>query len=142
MRLTRAGEYAIRCILYLSAEGEGVLTSKKDIAARCAIPPQFLSKIAQELQKARIIDIKQGAKGGFILARDPASLTLLEVVEAMIGEIYLNDCIARPSQCNASPKCPVHKVWQKARNQLRETLASVTFKELAADPSCLPDLRE
>ncbi len=139
MRLTRAGEYAIRCILYLAAKGEGVLTSKKEIAARCEIPPQFLSKIAQELQKARIIEIRQGPKGGFILTRNPKDLTLLNVIEAIIGEIYLNDCIARPNQCTASPKCPVHKVWNKAREQLRSTLDAVTFSELARDPNCLPD---
>lgn len=139
MRLTRAGEYAIRSVLYLAAKGEGVLTSKKEIASRCGIPPQFLSKIAQELQKARIIEIKQGPKGGFLLTRDPDELTLLNVVEAIIGEIYLNDCIARPEQCTASSLCPVHRVWHKAREQLRNTLDSVTFSELAADPSCLPD---
>ncbi len=142
MRLTRAGEYAIRCVLYLSSRGEGILTSKKEIAARCGIPPQFLSKIAQELQKARIIEIRQGPRGGFILARNPEKLTLLNVVEAIIGEIYLNDCVVRPNQCMASPKCPVHQVWNKARQQLRDTLNSVTFQELAAEPNCLPDFRE
>ena len=139
MRLTRAGEYAIRCILYLSYKGQGVLVSKKEIAAKCAIPPQFLSKIAQELQKARILEIKQGPKGGFVLTSDPGKLTLLHVVEAIIGEIYLNDCIARPNQCAASSKCAVHKVWGKARAQLRKTLDSVTFKELSADPVCIPN---
>ena len=139
MRLTRAGEYAIRCILYLSYKGHGVLVSKKEIAAKCAIPPQFLSKIAQELQKARILEIKQGPKGGFVLTSDPEKLTLLQVVEAIIGEIYLNDCIARPNQCTASSMCAVHKVWGKARAQLRKTLDSVTFKELSADPVCIPN---
>ena len=142
MRLTRAGEYAIRCILYLSTKGEGVLTSKKEIAAKCAIPPQFLSKIAQELQKARLIEIKQGPKGGFILTKNPGELTLLNVVEAIIGEIYLNDCIARPNQCSASNTCPVHRVWIKAKDQLRQTLDSVTFAELAREPRCIPNFEQ
>ena len=142
MRLTRAAEYAIRCMVYLSNKGLGILTSRQEIASKADIPTHFLAKIAQDLARSGFIEIKQGARGGFMLLKDPARITLLEVVETMIGEIYLNDCIARPSQCIASPKCPVHKVWQKARRQLRETLASVTFKELAADPACLPDLRE
>lgn len=142
MRLTRAGEYAIRCILYMTAKGTGTLISKKEIASRCAIPLQFLSKIALELKKAEILEIRQGPKGGFIIKKNPEDLTLLTVIEAIIGEIYLNDCIARPSQCSASPKCPVHKVWQKARRQLRNTLNSVTFEQLAKDPECIPDFRE
>ncbi len=139
MRLTRAGEYAIRCIMYLSSIGKGNLVSKKEIASKCAIPTHFLSKIAQELQKARILEIKQGPKGGFILTKDPKNLTLLEVIEAIIGEIYLNDCIAHPNQCEASSKCAVHKVWNKARTQLRNTLNTVTFSELVADPRCIPN---
>ena len=139
MRLTRAGEYAIRCIMYLSFKGQGILTSKKEIAAKCAIPTHFLSKIAQELQKARIIEIKQGPRGGVVLTRDPKELTLLEVIEAIIGEIYLNDCIAHPDQCEASSKCAVHRVWQKARKELRKTLASATFAELVKDPKCVPN---
>ena len=142
MRLTRAGEYAIRCILYMTSKGTETLISKKEIASRCAIPLQFLSKIAQELRKAGIIEIRQGPRGGFILTKNPADLTLLTVIEAIIGKIYLNDCIARPEQCTASSKCPVHKVWHKARRQLRRTLDSVTFEQLAKEPECIPDFRE
>ncbi len=139
MRLTRAGEYAIRCIMYLSYKGKGKLVSKKEIAAKCAIPTHFLSKIAQELQKAKILEIKQGPRGGFVLTKDPSELTLLEVIEAIIGEIYLNDCIARPEMCEASNICAVHKVWQKARRELRNILNSVTFDKLVKDPKCIPN---
>jgi Rrf2 family protein len=102
MRLTRAAEYAIRCILYLAKKGPGELASRKDIAEHAEIPPPFLAKIAQDLARAGLIEIRQGARGGFMSCRKiPKDITLLEVVETMIGEIYLNDCVARPSSCNA-----------------------------------------
>ncbi|MDW7771516.1 MAG: Rrf2 family transcriptional regulator [Desulfobulbaceae bacterium] len=140
MRLTRAAEYAIRCILYLANEGKGVLVSRKDIAEHAEIPPPFLAKIAQDLAKAGFIEIRQGAKGGFSLARDPGEITLLEVVETMIGEIFLNDCVARPSSCNVQNACAVHKVWLKARTQLRKTLQEATFARLLEDKVCIPVL--
>ena len=136
MRLTRAGEYAVRCILYMSKKGKEKLVSRKEIADACDIPHHFLAKIAQELAKAGIIEIRQGAKGGFVLVHDPAKITLLEVVEAIIGEIYLNDCVSRPESCRASAVCGVHKVWQKARSQLRETLGEVNFASLLDDKAC------
>lgn len=136
MRLTRAGEYAVRCMLYLCREGRGVLTNRQEIADSADIPPHFLAKIAQQLAKAGLIEIKQGAHGGFVLARDPADISLLEVVETMIGEIYLNDCIIRPGSCGEQPYCAVHKVWLRARNQLRETLAAVSLAELLEDSPC------
>ena len=138
MRLTRAAEYAIRCIIYRAMQGRGVLASRNDIAERAEIPPQFLAKIAQDLSRAGLIEIRQGARGGFVLLREPKDISLLEVVEIMIGEIYLNDCVARPSSCNALSACGVHQVWSKARDQLRETLRQATFDQLIRKNTCLP----
>lgn len=138
MRLTRAAEYAIRCMVYLAQQGEGVLAGRQEIATHAEIPAHFLAKIAQELARAGFIEIRQGARGGFILLKNPKSVTLLEVVETMIGEIYLNDCVARPGSCKAAIGCSVNKVWTRARNQLRETLGQVTFDQLTKEGSCIP----
>jgi Rrf2 family protein len=137
MRLTRAAEYAIRCMVYLSKQGKGILTSRQEIAEQAEIPPHFLAKIAQDLAKAGLLEIRQGARGGFVLLREPSTIALLEVVETMIGEIYLNDCIARPASCSVSYSCAVHRVWLQARDQLRETLSKVTFADLVQDESCI-----
>ncbi len=138
MRLTRAGEYAVRCMVYLAHKGRGVLISKQEIAEHADIPTHFLAKIAQELSKAHLIDIKQGPKGGYTLIQNPKNISLLQVVEVIIGEIFLNDCIDRPGSCTVSNSCSVHKVWEKARNQLRETLAEVSLAQLSEDESCIP----
>ena len=138
MRLTRAGEYAVRCMIYLAHKGQGVLVSKQEICERAEIPPHFLAKIAQDLAKALLITIRQGPKGGYALLPNPEDVSLLQVVEVMIGEITLNDCVDRPQSCTVSSQCSVHKVWNKARNQLRETLAKVSLAELSAKESCIP----
>ena len=138
MRLTRAAEYAIRCMVYLAARGQGVLTSRQEIADKADIPTHFLAKIAQDLARADFIEIRQGAKGGFVLSKDPARITMLEVIETMIGEIYLNDCVGRPGSCTLSYDCAVHRVWMTARTQLRRTLGDVTFDQLIKETSCIP----
>ncbi|PIE64122.1 MAG: Rrf2 family transcriptional regulator [Desulfobacterales bacterium] len=137
MRLTRAAEYAVRCMVYLAKKGQGKLASRQEIACSADIPGHFLAKIAQDLAKAGLIEIRQGAKGGFMLLKAPADISLLEVVEVMIGEIYLNDCIARPSSCTVSYSCAVHRVWERARDQLRQTLQEVTFAQLVKEESCI-----
>ena len=136
MRLTKAGEYAVRCILYLSSIGMDRVGSRKEIAKMMGIPEQFLGKIAQQLARAGFIEILQGAKGGFRLVVPPQELTLLSVVEAVVGEIFLNDCLMRSDACNRSNSCAVHLVWEKARNQLRQTLQEATFDGLLAESSC------
>ncbi|MCL2790202.1 MAG: Rrf2 family transcriptional regulator [Desulfobulbus sp.] len=136
MRLTRAAEYAIRCVLYLSQQARGALVSRQEIARQADIPPHFLAKIAQDLAKAGVIEIRQGVRGGFVLNRHPAAINLLEVVETMIGEIYLNDCVVRPLGCKDSSNCAVHQVWLQARDQLRASLRQVNFEQLTGT-SCL-----
>jgi len=137
MRLTRAGEYAVRCVLYLASKGVDILCNRKQIAAEMDIPDQFLSKIAQQLAHAGFIDIVQGSRGGLKLAIAPENLTMLDVVEAVIGEIYLNDCVIRPESCRRSQACTVHQVWENARSQLRDTLREATFASLLTEDSCV-----
>jgi Rrf2 family transcriptional regulator, iron-sulfur cluster assembly transcription factor len=142
MRLTRAGEYAVRCMMYLCCLGVGNTGSRKEIAQAMDIPAQFLGKIAQQLARAGYIEIVQGPKGGFRLIVPPEEVTLLGVVEAVIGEIYLNDCLMRPESCFRSPTCTVYGVWETARRQLRQTLEQTTFAGLLEEPSCFTILDE
>ena len=137
MRLTRAGEYAIRCVLFLSNRGMGEITNRKEIARVMDIPNQFLGKIAQQLARAGFIEIIQGPKGGYRLLKTPEEITLLDVVEAVEGEIFLNDCVIRPDSCFRNSECTVYLVWKKARDQLRDTLREASFDKLLKDESCI-----
>jgi Rrf2 family protein len=132
MRLTRAGEYAVRCVYHLAIQGVGVVTKRTQIAQAMDIPDQFLGKIAQQLAQAGLIEIVQGSKGGLRLDIPPYKVSMLDVIEAVIGEIFLNDCI-RPESCDRSKACIAHQIWQKARDQLRDTLAEATFDKIVRE---------
>ena len=137
MMLTRGGEYAVRCVLYLAAGREtNQVVSKKEVARAMNIPESFMAKVAQTLSRAGIIQITQGARGGYRLLKDPAALSLLQVVEAVDGEIYLNECIMSPESCRRSPFCGVHKIWETARQRLRQTLDEADFATLAREEIC------
>ena len=103
---------------------------QSQIATAMDIPGPFLGKIAQQLARAGYIEILQGARGGLKLVVSPEKLTLLDIVETVIGEIFLNDCLLRPDACNRSRSCAAHHVWNKARDQLRTTLREATFADL------------
>ena len=137
MRITRAGEYAVRCILYMSGREENQIVSRREISKDMDIPDQFLGKIAQQLARAGILEIIQGARGGYRLHKKPGKITLLDVVEAVTGEIFLNDCLMNPVSCSRSGSCAVNAVWEKARNELRATLRAATFDRLLNEDSCI-----
>lgn len=137
MRITRAGEYAVRCILYMSGKEKNQIISRKEISTEMDIPDQFLGKIAQQLARSGFLEIIQGAKGGYRLFMRPEKMTLLDVVEAVSGEIFLNDCIMNPGSCKRSSFCAVNAVWEKAREQLRATLREATFDKLLKEGLCI-----
>ena len=53
------------------------------------------------------------------------------------GEIFLNDCVIRPESCQRGQACSVHRVWDTARSQLRDTLQEATFASLLTEDSCV-----
>lgn len=136
MMLTRAGEYAVRCVLYLSLQDRERIVPKKEIIEAMGLPDAFLSKVAQSLAKSGIIQIRQGARGGYRLTRPPSEINLLQVVEAVDGDIFLNECVMSFESCPRSPFCGVHQVWQKARQRLRDTLAEADFEQLGREELC------
>jgi Rrf2 family transcriptional regulator, iron-sulfur cluster assembly transcription factor len=136
MRITRAGEYAIRCVMYMSRMERNRILSRKEVSEHMDIPDQFLGKIAQQLARAGILEIIQGAKGGYRLLKRPKDINLLDVVETVTGEIFLNDCLMNPGSCTRSSSCTINAVWEKARNQLRTTLREADFEKLSSKEIC------
>lgn len=130
MQITRQADYALRAMLYLARlePNERAATSK--IAEDQEIPPSFLAKIISQLSIAGLIHTSRGAHGGVSLARKPAEISLLEVVEAIDGPISLNECVHDPSVCSFGDNCPIHDVWCEAKEELVRKLRAATFDKL------------
>jgi Rrf2 family protein len=133
MELTRKGEYAIRGIVYLAGQPVDCVCLLNDIAVAVDVPATFLAKIFQQFSKIGLVKSFRGTGGGFVLARSPDKITLLEVVEAVEGKIIPNRCVAGSDECERSQSCHVHPVWQRVQNQVCDVLAAVTLKDLAGN---------
>src|SRR5208337_1890751 len=118
MEITRETDYAIRCILYLSGK-PGEISMIDAIAREMQVPKSFLAKILQKLARASLVKSFRGVKGGFQLARSPAEVSLLDVVEAIEGEVALNVCALEQGLCGRSSTCPVHPAWVEIRKDFR-----------------------
>ncbi len=126
MQITREADYAIRCVLHLSRCKEGSATVG-DIAEAQSIPRTFAAKILQKLSKAKIVKSVRGIKGGFRLARDPARISILDVIEAIQGPLNVNICVLDRQSCERQPTCMVHPIWVEIQILLKERLAYYTF---------------
>jgi Rrf2 family protein len=128
--ITRATEYAIRALLYLAKQPRGEIVFKKDICQTQDITPAFLTKILQPLIKLGIVGSQRGVGGGFYLIKDPASVTLLDVVMAEEGPLYINQCLTRDGACERDVFCPVHGAWREVRREFLKILERYNFAYL------------
>lgn len=135
MVITRATEYAIRAILYMSRQPSGEIVYKRDICKAQEITPAFLTKILQPLIKEGIVGSQRGVGGGFYLARKPEEITLLDIIKAQEGPVFLNQCLVKEGNCNREFFCPVHGAWRKIRQEFMNMLESYDFASLAAQQS-------
>ena len=131
MQITRAAEYAIRGVLYLCTQPEGSVCLLNEISERQQIPPSFLSKIFQNLAKVGMVSSFRGTGGGFALLKAPHEITVLDVLEAIEGQMSLNVCLTNGSVCENQPVCALHPVWREAQDYLMDLLGNQNFADLA-----------
>lgn len=129
-RLSRAAEYAIRGILYLSDAPEGDPIDVAKIAAAQKVPPAYLAKLFQTLTKKGVIRSVRGPEGGFMLLKRPDTISVLDIIEAVEGPIFMNDCLISDGQCSMDKTCPVHDMWGDAQRKFLDHLKKSTFDNL------------
>jgi Rrf2 family protein len=108
--------------------------SAREIAERRQIPPRFLEQLFVALRRGGVVSAVRGAKGGFVLTRDPEQITVLEIVEALEGPLETSVCDSeREAGCTRSAACAAAPVWAKATRALREVFATTSLAELAGN---------
>ncbi|MFZ1990830.1 MAG: Rrf2 family transcriptional regulator [Alphaproteobacteria bacterium] len=132
MKLSPAAEFAVRGALVLAERGGKGPVTLETICSQRDLPRQYLVKIFSLLTKAGIITPVRGKRGGYLLAHDPASITLLEIIEAIEGPVALNFCQRTPPQCDRL-NCAIRPIWSELQKNIRSRLGSMTLV------SCLGD---
>ena len=130
LQLTHGSDYAIRAMMYLASRPVGELSSLCVVSRLQNIPQSFLAKIFQNLVHAGLVVSKQGACGGFALARPGSQITVAEVIQAIDGPLSLNRCVTWPETCERSERCSMHPVWLRAQERMLDVLDEVTFADL------------
>ncbi|HEV2062797.1 MAG TPA: Rrf2 family transcriptional regulator [Solirubrobacteraceae bacterium] len=87
LSITSKSPYAVRALAELGRVGGDAPVPLGELARRRDIPAQFLEQLFAVLRRAGLLKSQRGVKGGYSFARDPASITVLEVVELLDGEL-------------------------------------------------------
>ena len=105
----------------------------KVIAERQHLPTTYLEQLMVPLRKARLVTATRGVNGGYLLTRDPAQITLAEIIHVLEGPIELVDCTAVAS-CNWHPRtCALKAILGEASQLLIDYFNKITLAELASE---------
>ncbi|MDQ6806279.1 MAG: Rrf2 family transcriptional regulator [Actinomycetota bacterium] len=85
--ITTKSPYALRALVELHRHGDAVPVPIAELARRRDIPVQFLEQLFATLRRAGVLRSQRGVKGGYSFARDPAEVTVLEIVELLDGPV-------------------------------------------------------
>ncbi|HKE72886.1 MAG TPA: Rrf2 family transcriptional regulator [Acidimicrobiales bacterium] len=142
MPLSEGVEWSLHCAWLLAQVPPGKALSSRRMAEFYALPPAYLSKLLKSLVRAGILDATTGPRGGFRLARPPAGITVLDVMEAVEGGDPLFRCTeirqrgpAPVATADCRRPCGIAKVMHDAEQAWRAQLAASTVADLVTRAS-------
>lgn len=127
--LGRKGDYSVRAVLDIARQN-GERRKAREVATEMDIPHRYLTQILANLVQNGLLEAVAGPTGGYVLARPPEQISLLEVVEAAEGPIGLDVCVLRGGPCSWENSCPVHIPWARAQSAMAEQLSNTSFADL------------
>jgi len=126
----RNTDYALRAIVSFARHYNDGLQSTRKVACQQHIPYSLACKLMQKLHAAKLVESTMGPEGGFRLSKDPAKITLLEIIETIQGPINVSRCLLGQFKCPLKTKCPLRAKFYQLQEQMVDYLNGVTLADL------------
>ncbi len=145
MIFSTKAEYGVRVMVELARRGCAQPVEQPvaltEIAEHEGLPLAYLEHLVARLRRAGLIESRRGAHGGYLLAREPAQITMAEVVEALEGRIAPIECFSATPDGSihcvlaSDPEriCTSKLLWSRVREAIVETLEQTTLADLDPD---------
>jgi Rrf2 family protein len=141
MMFSTKAEYGVRVMVELArraTESPELVVPLAEIAEHDGMPLAYLEHLVARLRKAGLIDSRRGSRGGYLLARPAADITMAEVVEALEGSIAPIECISQgpdgsivcSRESDPHHVCPTKLLWTRVRGSIVRTLQDTTLADL------------
>ena len=148
MMFSTKAEYGVRVMVELARRAGDDPIPLTEIAEHDGLPLAYLEHLVARLRKAGLVDSRRGSRGGYMLARSPAEITMAEVVEALEGSIALIECISQSAdgsivcaresgddETGPPHACPTKLLWTRVRFSIVRTLQETTLADLLQGPA-------
>lgn len=133
MKITYKGDYALKALLDLTVHYNQGVSTINEVARRIDAPVKFLEQVLLDLKKGGFVESKRGNVGGYKLAKNPAQITLGQVIRHIDGAIEPIACVEKGySNCLDLRKCVFKNIWKKVAQATADIIDNVNFADLAA----------
>ncbi|MBV6632683.1 MAG: SUF system Fe-S cluster assembly regulator [Alphaproteobacteria bacterium] len=142
LKLSKLTDYGV-VILGKLSHGDDGLRSAGDLAGMTGVPEPTVAKTLKLASKAGLVIGQRGAAGGYRLVRDPAKISIAEVIEAFEGPIALTACVdGSTDSCAVETLCPMRHNWDTVNQAIRSALSAVTLKDMSIGtmPTGIPEM--
>ena len=136
MKISKKTDYALRALFTLVEHYQSAPIPIRELARRNDAPKRFLEHIMLDLKSQGWVRSVAGIHGGYVLAKDPAKITMGEIVRYFDGILAPIECVSVTGyrRCSQESVCRFRRVFLDARNYVtgvmdRATLAEVHTRE-------------
>ena len=131
--INRKTKYALLALGYMSSKSEDTdtVTSAREISDEINIPYSLLAKIMQTLANEGFVKAVQGTKGGYILNKQPAEITVADAVNVFEGPLAITGCIQDGgTPCPRVNQCVVKDPLFELNQKIYQVMINTTLKDL------------
>jgi Rrf2 family protein len=133
-------EYGVRVMVQLARRRGPGPVPLAEIAQAENLPLPYLEQLVSRLRRAELVTSTRGAHGGYELARDPADITMADVVHSLEETIVPMQCVsdigAGRMLCNHEldgyDNCATKLLWTRVQGGVERVLEQTTLAELAS----------
>jgi Rrf2 family protein len=122
-------QYAIRALVHLARTELDSATSA-EIAKAEGISPKYLEGILSRLKAAGLVLAERGKNGGYRLAHEASTIRMLDIVEALDGEVRPVGCVEDSGSCALGGGCLPRRFWLGLKDAIDGYLGSKTLKDV------------
>lgn len=133
---TAAGRYGVRAMYDLALHYGDAPVPGKTIAERQNISLPYLEQLMTSLRRSGLVSSVRGPHGGYVLARNPSSIKVGDIIRSLEGPIEITYCVSRPNRsvkCLKAEGCVSRILLRKLNVQIRTALDSTTLSDLCME---------
>jgi FeS assembly SUF system regulator len=131
LHLSKLADYATVLMCRMATQPDIAYSAAK-LATALDVPQPTVAKLLKLLARAQLLTSVRGGKGGYLLARSPATISLADVITAIEGPPGLTECITSPGTCSLEKSCDMRRSWSAINSVVVGALADVSLAQVGA----------